>query len=121
LLDELEAIAPGVFSEKAADARDAVILLHADSPGEQLLAQFVEVRDDESWVSFFCGAEVPFYAKVKLLRSALKPATTASAKRLRFFNFLKAENGAEKFAGRLLATLRSRHLEVIEMTYAHFH
>ena len=77
VLEEFEAVAPGIVCEKAPSAGDGSILDDLGAAGKQDLAQFVEVGDDEGGMGFAGGAEIGLDADVELLSAAFEPAAPA--------------------------------------------
>src|SRR6516225_9891848 len=97
-LDELEAIAPGIFGVKAATLgeclifNDPVVVPHEGCP------QPVQISDGEGRMRFARRPELLVHADVQLLAAALKPATTPRSKRRGLFELGHAKNPAVEVA-----------------------
>jgi len=105
----------------APDADDRDVIDDIDAASEKGLPQIGEVVYSKGWVSFFSGTEVALNSNVKLLRSALKPASRAAAEGFRLCDFWQAEEPPVKFASGRLASFRGCNLKVIEIGDAKCH
>jgi len=113
-LKELQAVAPGIFGEKAWRIRDGLVVDNSDAVSEKGFAQIIEIANGESGVSFLRRTELAFDSDMKLLRATLEPAAAPSAQRGWLFKFLEVKDVSIKLAGSGLAALRRRELYVID-------
>ena len=115
VFQEFEAVAPRVASEKAARARDGVVIGNFNAAGQEGLAQLVQLGDSEGGMSFSGGTEIGLDADVELLRATIEPAAASGTERIGLFNLGHAEEEAVKFASGGFAAWGSGDLDVIEV------